>query len=695
MVRNLLLLIFLGMGFITNAQLYDNCAEALFIPSPSNYCSEIEEFTNVGNTLSMMPESPGCFTGTSGDVWFRFNPVATDVTILVNGASGPGNGGTLQLPQVALYYRTCGRTTIDILGCERDEGNNLTELYQGGLILGDEYYIRVSGANGNSGSFQLCITNYFAPKLPGSDCSSAILLCDQSSFTIESVEGAGFDRSELDDAPCFQQGVGGSGFETNSSWFKWVCETSGEFTFVLTPTNPTDDLDFVLFEMGNGIDDCGNKSIIRCMAAGEAPENFPTPCHGPTGLSASVTDVSESPGCILGQDNFIAAVQLEAGKAYALAVNNYTSTGNGFELEFDGTSDFVGPEVDFMIDPTSGLKCEETFSVTDNTSFDFGSIDEYNWFFGVDAAPGTQSNIGPHDINYTSFGPKTISLQVVTDRGCIATATQDIYVEPCCEDLPDLDLMTLSTDLTCYGIPDGSIQLSGSGGTPEYKFAFEDGAFSIFPNFNDLDIGEYQVKIQDAKGCEDTAFVNIGQPEQILVDAGSDIESELGKYVELGATFTPSGLGVMGSWISTNGDSIRCLDPLCLNIEVRPPGPTDYIITVVDEDGCIGKDTVRAIVDIVRNISYPNVFSPNGDGINDFFNLFGGISAIQTYTLQVFDRWGGMVYEGLVPLNNQLQGWDGTFNGELLNPGVYTFQALVEFVDRETVPFTGTITLVR
>ena len=90
------------------------------------------------------------------------------------------------------------------------------------------------------------------------------------------------------------------------------------------------------------------------------------------------------------------------------------------------------------------------------------------------------------------------------------------------------------------------------------------------------------------------------------------------------------------------------------------------------------------------------LFSPNQDGLNDYFNLFSGISAVDIDVLRVFDRWGGLVYEETnVPLNDRNRGWDGTSKGTHLNPGVYTFMALVEFVDNEVVPYSGTITLVK
>ena len=90
----------------------------------------------------------------------------------------------------------------------------------------------------------------------------------------------------------FKGGLQGIGFESNSSWFKWVCKSTGSLTFAITPTKVDDDIDFVLYELTNGIDDCQTKNPIRCEAAGEDVALYPSACHGPTGLRDESKDTS-------------------------------------------------------------------------------------------------------------------------------------------------------------------------------------------------------------------------------------------------------------------------------------------------------------------------------------------------------------------------------------------------------------------
>ena len=91
----------------------------------------------------------------------------------------------------------------------------------------------------------------------------------------------------------------------------------------------------------------------------------------------------------------------------------------------------------------------------------------------------------------------------------------------------------------------------------------------------------------------------------------------------------------------------------------------------------------------------PNIFSPDGDGVNDVFTIYArGVTEIRS--LQVFDRWGAEIFlvEHLQP-NDELRGWDGRFRGKELNPAVFVWQAVVEFVDGEVEVYSGDVTVQR
>ncbi|HEY3385415.1 MAG TPA: gliding motility-associated C-terminal domain-containing protein, partial [Saprospiraceae bacterium] len=92
----------------------------------------------------------------------------------------------------------------------------------------------------------------------------------------------------------------------------------------------------------------------------------------------------------------------------------------------------------------------------------------------------------------------------------------------------------------------------------------------------------------------------------------------------------------------------------------------------------------------------PNVFSPNGDGINDVFFIQTNDRITEVVSFRIFDRWGNVVFEDYHFLPNEPQhGWDGRFKEKIMNPAVFTF--LVELKDIEGKPIVkpGEVTLLR
>lgn len=98
-----------------------------------------------------------------------------------------------------------------------------------------------------------------------------------------------------------------------------------------------------------------------------------------------------------------------------------------------------------------------------------------------------------------------------------------------------------------------------------------------------------------------------------------------------------------------------------------------------------------------KDVFIPNVFSPNDDGINDFFSVYSNSGAVTKIAkLRIYDRWGGLVVElnDLLP-NIPTDGWDGTQNGETMMPGVFVWVVQLEFADGSSETRSGDVTLVR
>ena len=122
--------------------------------------------------------------------------------------------------------------------------------------------------------------------------------------------------------------------------------------------------------------------------------------------------------------------------------------------------------------------------------------------------------------------------------------------------------------------------------------------------------------------------------------------------------------------------------------------PGQYGLTVADENGCT--TTTTLVVNRRADYYIPNAFSPNGDGINDYFTMYPGRSVHRVSHLRIYDRWGEEVY-GASPLLLDLEsrGWDGRFEGKPCPNGVYLYWLEVLYEDGRQEQVTGDVVLLR
>ncbi len=683
------ILIFSAIGFRANAQvLNDICDFAEHIPEVDGYCSALGEFSNVGATEDPQIANP-CFLNYTGAVWFSFVPKEPAAIIRVNPS-------TLAQPDIGVYSGTCDNLTL--VGCTSSGGGlGTVQLTVTDLVIGQVYYLSVDGSAEMQGTFQLCIDDFIDTNPPEADCPDAVILCDKSPFYVESLVGVGNLDDELESNDCI-------GEEFASVWYKWTCDESGTLEFTLTPNNYTpgiesDDIDFSVYRLNNGLDDCNDKSLLRCVASGANGTNNVTDpfstwevCNGPTGLISNDNDLSESPGCQAGDNNFARPIDMVAGESYAVIINNFSQSGLGFSIEFGGTGTFLGPEVDFDVFAVEAFECDKTIEFLNSSNSQTDPIVEYEWNFGNGATPTFSDQEGPHDVIYDSFGEKTVALTVTSTKGCSVTKIVDLFIDPCCADTSTLMADAEAFDLICFDIPEGYIVAQGISGAPAYTYSIDGINFQPNPLFNNLDIGDYVVTVVDRKGCVAATQVNIDEPEEIIANAGRDTLIDFGEGVNLDGSYTPENLNLDVLWSPDDSiDCVSCLDPF-----VVPFGETTYQLLVSDENGCSDTDEVTIRVNIERPVHAPNIFSPNNDGSNEFFNLFAGPGASRIENLYIFDRWGNRIYRGQnIMLNEYNEGWDGTINGKPVNPGVFTWLAEVRFIDDEVFSYAGDITVIR
>lgn len=146
------------------------------------------------------------------------------------------------------------------------------------------------------------------------------------------------------------------------------------------------------------------------------------------------------------------------------------------------------------------------------------------------------------------------------------------------------------------------------------------------------------------------------------------------------------------TWFPAN--DLSCSD--CPNPIASPEKTTWYTVTVNQGSGCSAIDSVLVEVIANLNLYLPNAFSPNNDGNNDILKLYGNTDRIFTLNFIIFNRWGEKVFEA-TDIEAAVNGWDGTYMGKLLDPGVFAYQLAVTYKRgiKNPIKQKGSITLIR
>lgn len=206
------------------------------------------------------------------------------------------------------------------------------------------------------------------------------------------------------------------------------------------------------------------------------------------------------------------------------------------------------------------------------------------------------------------------------------------------------------------------------------------------------EVGRYEVQVNN--GCDyKTLFFDVQSANQIEILMENNFEIHQGEELALYPIVDNESLEFDFSWMTLQGEELSC--PSCLTHDFIPLSDAVYQLLVWN-DQCADSLQVNITVDQSRRIYGANIFSPNRDGINDYFYLsspdFGMV-----HQFQIIDRWGGLIYSNTSSLLNDAQsGWDGTINNAQDAPmGVYQWRAEIEFIDGEKSWFTGDVTVFR
>lgn len=351
---------------------------------------------------------------------------------------------------------------------------------------------------------------------------------------------------------------------------------------------------------------------------------------------------------------------------------------------------------------TDGAACSVTGNVAlaDPPSLNASLInkDEISCANAADGSVEAQVTGGTPPIQYnwsnlattpaiSSLAPGTYNLTVTDLNGC-DTTLNIVFTAP-----PAISLAMFDPrDATCPAYADGSIQISATGGTPSIQFGYEysinNGPFQQSEFFQELTAGSYNIQVRDGEGCTLDTFAVITEPAvPDLTVFPTDTLVPLGSAITLASNITNYNSSDINSYTWGPVSGVQCGD--CAATLVAPYTNTDFTLTVNYLSNCSVSGTVRVFVGEGEDFFVPNAFSPNGDGNNDVLEVYG--TGLATVKLKIFNRWGEKIYDS----GNQWAGWDGTYKGQLQNPGVYTYYVEGVYLNGKVREKRGTITILR
>jgi len=232
-----------------------------------------------------------------------------------------------------------------------------------------------------------------------------------------------------------------------------------------------------------------------------------------------------------------------------------------------------------------------------------------------------------------------------------------------------------------------------SSGATSYLWDFGDGTSDTASNPAKMyGIGSYSVKLiaTTSDGCTDTLtipnYIHVYHAPiaQFSVSPAANVPLFLR---DANFQFSNSSVNASSFWWDF-GDSTftTASDP---SHQYTSTG--NYTVTLFAYDGsCFDSASVSFLM-VDYNPSYfiPNAFTPNGDGINDYFNVLG--FQIQSAHISIFNRWGEMIFES----SDIDQGWDGTYKGRSVEIGTYVYLVNIVYITGETAIAKGNVILIR
>ncbi len=345
------------------------------------------------------------------------------------------------------------------------------------------------------------------------------------------------------------------------------------------------------------------------------------------------------------------------------------------------------PDVNFAI-LTTNFCGDLPLQLQDNSSVAFGALDYLKILWNFPATPDSSEINNPvpgtvYTHNYPTFGytgSKQVSVvvQAYSTGGCYSekTSSSILFASPklvfspiptFCQNINQGVLLNEAKDTSAFG---GSGFYTGTAVNNGYFTPSEAGP------------GQYTITYTYTlvNGCTDSLQQTVTVAVQPTVSAGQSTVILRGGQIVLDGSAS-GGSSLTYSW--SPGSSLS--DSTALQPTATPTDDTYYTLTATNSDGCA--DSAGVLIKVLQYPEVPNAFSPNGDGINDTWQI-AYLSSYPDCKVEVFNRYGQLVFSS----EGYQTPWDGTVNGKPLPVATYYYIISTKHLPK---PLSGSITILR
>ncbi len=399
---------------------------------------------------------------------------------------------------------------------------------------------------------------------------------------------------------------------------------------------------------------CGRRNILLSLTTGEP--NLSYQWSGPNNFTSSIQNPN-----------------VNQGGTYNVTITN--SLNCSLVLSLQIKLDTTGPDLSLSADTITCLR--------PNVPIKAGtSLQGFNIIWS-----------GPN--NFTSMFPQAIVKApglytcTLTNPRTKCQTTKFIQVLEDTNRIHKAEIM--ASDAAC-GKDNGSINiLNILGGSPSYQYSIDNGLnFISQSSFNNLNSGFYRIKIRDKNGCEYSDSIIINQSSGVSINLIPSLTLNLNEQRVLDLVINNASNFTIFWNPSDQLSCSSCEDPIITAVKDQR-----IMVIVIDENGC--SDTsfldIRVLAD--DHVYVPNVFSPNGDGVNEYFGPVFSSKDVLVSKFSIFSRWGELIFdkENFI-FQSEKDGWNGEFQGRRVNPGVYIYRITYNS-GTESKTIYGDITVLR